>query len=156
VSSADDLCSTLAAAPTASCRVRGRRFLAWLSDDSTSPAKRFMHATAPYERVDGQRIANDWSGLISAGDDGGLLSSISRDERAGAVSGDVWTATAPDGTLATSFINPSTSTSCNNWTDPDSGGGGFVGSTTDVSRYWTTYGPEACRTVVAHLYCFEE
>ena len=40
-------------------------FLAWLSDDTGSPATRFSQDGGPYQLVDGSIVANNWSDLTT-------------------------------------------------------------------------------------------
>lgn len=47
-------------------RVRGRSFVAWLSDGTTSPSARLVHGTGKYIRPDGETIAEDFAELTSA------------------------------------------------------------------------------------------
>ncbi len=59
VAGADTLCQTFAD----NANLPGT-YLAWLSDDTVSPATRMTQPTTPYVRTDGMQIAPNWTGLV--------------------------------------------------------------------------------------------
>src|SRR5205823_3869452 len=59
VAEGDAICAKVAAG--AGGKLAGRCFLAWLSDGTTSPATRFVQATAGYRRTDEKVLANGWA-----------------------------------------------------------------------------------------------
>lgn len=124
------------------------RYLAWLADDTDTPAKRFSASAGPYQGVDGVVIANDWLDLT----DGTLLARIRLDEFGDAIpdADNVWTNVSQDGGL-----DPDTQ-HCSNWNSIV--GQGNVGQNSATDHRWTVEGSEPCsgsgnRT---HLYCFQQ
>lgn len=128
-------------------------FRAWLSTDDLSATARLSHANgAPYVRIDGSLIANNWDALIA----NGPLVPLDRDATntplpAGAACGTdrVWTGTENTG-------EPVTKQHCGDW-NQDIGATGAIGSytTSGVAPAWTHCSDVACITL-ARLYCFEQ
>jgi hypothetical protein len=157
---ADLKCQTLAKASS-----RSGTFKAWLSSTTTSAASRLTHSTGPYVLVNGTQVAADWAGLTS----GTLLNPISMSETGGfppqsnilCSSTNVpaaWTATAPDGTLATTV-----GATCADWTTSGPSNGAVLGIVASTSATWT----DGCSSQVpggtstmcagaAALYCIEQ
>jgi hypothetical protein len=92
---ADIKCNDAVASATA--RVLGRTFKAWLSSESESASSRLVHGTGAYVLADGTTIvADNWTDLT----DGTLTIGIDQDEMGADASGqDVWTGTAADGSM---------------------------------------------------------
>jgi hypothetical protein len=128
-------------------------YLAWLSDYSDWPAKRFSRAGSPYRLVDGSVVANDWSSLTS----GTLRHAIDRTELGGAPAttdtpcggASVWTNTRADGSL------DNEANSCGDWTD-SIGGGAALGLVNAQASGWTADCWGGVCGGHASLYCFEQ
>ena len=120
----------------------GGRYLAWLSDSSTSPASRFDRLGS-FQLVDGTMVADNWADLT----DGTLDHAISMDEYGNAVSGLAWTGTRTNGTAS-----PDT---CEGWTVADSTQRGYQGDVPRANPAWTYLSSTGCH-VTARLYCFEQ
>jgi hypothetical protein len=152
----------------------GGSYQAWLSDEDNSPATRFAtHFSGPYVLVDGTRIADSWTDLITSTSFGQppLQHAIDQTElgtSATATSVDcfgalghavrtAWTDTLPDGTAMHSFYH----TNCAKWTS-SAGNSASVGSPDTTHRYWWTQqceydnGPGAICGSTAALFCFEQ
>jgi hypothetical protein len=123
----------------------GGTWMAWLSDDASSPSQRFTQSTVPYALLDGTVIASSFGDLV----DGQLSAPLNRDETNTQVAADVyaWTGTEPDGTA-------STSDNCMNWTVAIASPG-VRGSTASTGATWTSDGVNGC-FFPQHLYCFEQ
>ncbi|MGB1275776.1 MAG: DUF4215 domain-containing protein, partial [Nannocystaceae bacterium] len=140
---ADSICRTRANA----AGLKGDSdFLAWLSDDETSPAKRFFHSPGRYVLPDGTVVANSWDDLT----DGELQHPIDMTETEDSPEqNNAWTNTNPDGTRASND-------SCDNWTSKEIDSKSLIGGTTKVDSEWTNRVlPVSCGHL-AHLYCFEQ
>ena len=124
-------------------------FKAWISDDSTSPSIRFVKSKAPYVRMDGTKIANDWAGLTS----GTLFVAINRDEKNAVAGGliQTWSDTAIDGTEIPSNAN---GTNCQGW-KPPTGNFGSFGDCTAVDAKWTNASYGSCNATW-RFYCVEQ
>ena len=96
----------------------------------------------PYLRVDGVRVADDWTDLT----DSSLQAPINVDEF-GQPSpfGFPWTATSANGTPLSDH--------CNDW--GGTAGMGRVGCTDGTDQSWTSCFLAACSTFQAELVCFE-
>lgn len=142
IAGADARCNARAAAAG-----RTETYVAWIADDTTSPAARFAQNVGPYLLADGTIVAAAWSDLT----DGTLLAPINQTESGVVLAGgSVWTDVATNGNAAS--VAPSGH--CNGWTSQvatDSGGRGNLGST---DALWTQQPAGAC-TVARALYCFE-
>lgn len=132
-------------------------YKAWLSDVTGSPSTRFTQSNAPYVRVDGILVANNWADLI----DGELNAPIIKTEINTVAASEVicnnesswvWTNTQTDGTMSDA------GSSCVEWSVNT--GGSIWGRVTDVQGTWTS----ACSGGApvnfcgkrAPLYCFEQ
>jgi hypothetical protein len=130
-------------------------FLAWLSTDDSSPATRMSQRVAPFELVDGTRVAATWTDLV----DGELLHAIDRDEHGEVYTAaptcmaaiNVWSATRFDGQR---LPNATFSQNCNNWTDLTLHGA--LGNVQQANTAWTDYGCSAFCTSRAAIYCVEQ
>jgi hypothetical protein len=123
-------------------------YMAWLSDNPTTPPSRFVHSTAPYRRVDGVTIANNFTDLT----DGTLAAAISVTDTGAAVSDPikVWTSTRFDGTPAPG------GGSCDHWTDDTAIFTAVVGNATANNSTWSAEsGPTFCFEL-RRLYCFQQ
>jgi hypothetical protein len=143
-SGADSTCQTLATNAGL-----GGTWLAWISDSTSSPNKRFTKATVAYRRLDGALVAANWTALAS-GDT--LGSPIDLDETGASLASatsdaaKTWTATATDGTSDTD--------SCTQFTASTSSG--EVGSCTSVNNAWTVASMTEPCSAAHHVYCFEQ
>jgi hypothetical protein len=139
LSGADQICQSLANQVGLS-----GTYKAWLSDSVTNSSSRITHATAPYQRIDGVTVADNWSDLT----DGSLRAPISITESGGFVSGTgVWTNSKPAGMIA------STTNTCTNWGSVS--GKSVRGSDNSTTGSWTSNGLLGCNYYL-HLYCFQE
>lgn len=123
-------------------RVKGRKFVAWVSTAASSVASRFPKGTKAYVRPDGAKIANDWSDLT----DGDLMNGISLNEDGAPPGGSdrVWTGTNNNGT--------SSNDTCGGWKDlQEQGQRGNLGG---AGGGWSNIDDVGCGNA-AHLYCFE-
>lgn len=127
-------------------------FLAWISDNTTSPAQRFVRSTGPYLDINATLIANNWDDLT----DGSLVNSIrlAANGTDASVSGDyeVWTNTYPDGTP----IGTDPDAHCSNWTVGNEYGDGYVGETGNTNSDWTDDEHEDECDYTWRLYCFQQ
>ena len=128
----------------------GGTYLAWLSDDTGSPATRFFQSPEPYVLVDGTIVANNWADLT----DGRLRTRIKLDEQGGNnPGGDVWTNTAIDGSSKTGQAD---GPHCENWTSGEAGGPEVrTGDGAFSQEYWTDGYLAQCY-FTGRLYCFEQ
>ena len=147
---ADAICNQLAAASTHP-RVAGRKFVAWLSDDTRSPSTSMVRGTKGYVRPDGARIAADYAQLTGGG---ALEMPIEIDEDGQPRQGEVWSATSPAGERE--------GEACYGWSSPTAVGA--QGAITATAARWTrTSGsgsgdgqPQDCFETSNRLYCFEK
>lgn len=119
------------------------RYLAWLSDDTTSPLARFTQSEYRYRLIDGTVVADDFADLT----DGQLAAPIALDEY-GVIQVSVaegpWTGTLSSGAAA--------SDNCTGWTSSGNGLTGLADSTTST---WTESLLKVCGQ--SHrLYCFQQ
>jgi hypothetical protein len=143
ISGGDAICAARSQSASATARVRGRKYFAWLSADADSPGARFNHATIPYKRPDGTTVAGDWNELTS----GALRSGINVDETGSPIPGNdrVWTGTGPSGAAL--------GESCGGWNTTS--GSGRTGRAQLVDNGWTQQQLDGCG-VNARIYCFEQ
>jgi len=145
IGGADDKCQQLADAAGLPGTYR-----AWLADDNDSPAARFHRSTDPYLRVDGVRVADDWTDLT----DGTLLEAIARDETGAApAEWRVWTNVRPDGTQFGSSYRY-----CWRWTANALSTTGSIGISNATGTEWTLKSSNnlpRCSERMG-LYCFEQ
>jgi hypothetical protein len=139
----------------------GGRWKAWLSDSVTDARNRLSHSTGPYVRIDGQRIADSWTDLVTRWVDVSLeideFGSKIPYEPAGSTMGCSWagglfffpwTATLNDGTV----LNPSST--CGDWkTTSGTGTSGLGGYSLSQWTEWCQGWP--CSSTHP-LYCFEQ
>jgi hypothetical protein len=142
VRGADATCQALAVASGL-----GGSWMAWISDDTTSPSIRFTRSTAPYALVDGTVVASSWSALTS----GRLGHGVDHDEndrRVGGVTTEAWTATNTDGT--------SNGGGCKEFTSSSHYAPYVVvGVSGNTDATWTNVYLQFCDRT-DHLYCFEQ
>jgi hypothetical protein len=98
---ADTICQTLADANDL-----GGTWVAWLADSATSVASRMSQASVPYVRLDGVRVADNWSDLV----DQSVDARVDVTEQRARYSGRVWT-----GSRSAAVTEPQSRT-CNDWT----------------------------------------
>jgi hypothetical protein len=154
IAGADAICQAHASAASLS-----GTYLAWIADDSASPALRFLHTTGSYVLVDGTVIADNWLDLT----DLSLQHAIDKTESNGAppvtdtvcapTDHLVWTNVHPNGGLLTSDDD------CTDWTNGTNSNDGAVwGDSAHTDQSWTggcgAVGPGMC-AIHASLYCFE-
>jgi len=147
---ADEECQALADAAD----LEGE-FMAWLSDEDSSPALDFEPSDGPYELVDGTRIAEDWDDLV----DGTLANPIDLDENGdpgplsdrfcGGVETLVLTGTRDNGTRS--------GTDCSGWT---SNLGGGTWGRSDQTANWSLAcsggaNQDRCGSF-APIFCFQQ
>ncbi|HEY0133794.1 MAG TPA: hypothetical protein VGB85_06925 [Nannocystis sp.] len=133
-------------------------FMAWISDDASSPATRFTPSAIPYVLPNGVRIANHSKQLMSTGPIAGITRT---DKGEDLLKAWVWTGTAPNGTLADPALD------CENWTSASFEHQARVGRSGvdeqnldewNVWKYedhWTNLQSFHCAHSY-HLYCFEQ
>jgi len=121
----------------------GGNWRAWLSDQLTSPALRFVKANVPYRLLDGTLVANDWDDLT----DGVLAHGIDHDEK-GILANDaeVWTGTTATGAASGNHCSGFTS---------DVSQPATVGITT-LPADWTSRYTQFCNRTNVRVYCFEQ
>jgi len=140
VSGADAKCQALAQAAGLS-----GIFMAWISDDSTSPNERFWHSFYPYLLSSGYKVAENWEDLTNW-----ISVAINRTEwNEGPVTEYVWTGTAMDGRRA-GLPSP-----CENWLSNSDTVDGIVGSSGDIDYRWTSVRDPICSNFY-HIYCFQQ
>ena len=107
IAAADAICNRLAGA--AGLDMTNGTYLAWLSDNVTSPDQRFTKATVPYVLTTGTKVADNYADLT----DGSLDAPIDREEDQTPAGLDAWT-----GTLANGTRDPlgGFNTRCSEWT----------------------------------------
>lgn len=164
LAAADKICNT-----TASVAGLGGTWAAWLSTTTTSAASRLEHASVPYQLLNGEVLALNWTELTS----GSLRHPIDRDENDSVVNptpppyktpytGTAWTGTNVDGTA---LGDPQYS--CDDWTYSIDGGSNAYSGLAGVNNYgedggatgksWTFGSLYNCYDVyAASLYCIEQ
>ena len=143
VAGADAICQARAGAAGLS-----GTYLAWLSDDSLSPASRFTRASTPYVLTNGTVVAGDWSDLT----DGSIAHHIDLTELGTTVTGikTVWTRTSPNGTQPSS-LGPD----CQSWTTASSSQHGTNGQFEGALSDWSFIGTTTCNAPL-RIYCFQQ
>lgn len=123
-------------------RVKGRKFVAWVSTASSSVAARFPKGTKAYVRPDGARVADNWTDLTN----GSLVNGIALNEDGAPPNGSnrVWTGTNSNGTASNN--------TCGGWKDLQlQGQRGNLGG---AGAGWSDIDNVGCANP-GHLYCFE-
>lgn len=137
---ADAACQSLA-----NTAALGGTWMAWVSDSASSPAARFIHAPAPYRRIDGTVIAANWTDLT----DGTLVNGVALNEYGSSVLAEMWTSTTAAGNF--------TGTGCNDFTSNSSGAPyAYVGASDKSGYDWTAIYLQFCDRFGLHIYCFEQ
>ena len=145
---ADAKCQALA--DSNASKVEGD-FKAWISTTDYSPSANFTDCTNGYYLVTGEKIADNLTDLISAGN---LDVSINVNEKAFVYSNTqyVWTGTKDNGTPAGS----SDDGRCKDWTRKSERlQRGFWGKTNQVDKDWTKRSKTGCANE-KRIYCFEQ
>jgi hypothetical protein len=139
VAMADASCQALADA-----HGLGGRWMAWLSDSTTSPSVRFTRHTIPYRLLDGTLVANSWTDLT----DGSIAAPIDLTPDLIRFAGptEIWTGTTTAGTAA--------SGNCTGWTSDS--GTTVVGVSTEIDNGWTSVYSQFCSRDPLATYCFEQ
>lgn len=146
VAGGDAICTTVATGVGL-----GGTWAAWLSDSTSSASSRLEHSSIPYQLLDGNEIAMNWTQLVS----GHLENLIDKDEhKALQPSNYVFTGTAPDGSTVMD-------SHCNNWSvDAPSCTSpayyGEVGATSTLMSQWTEDTGFGCCGTGMQLYCIEQ
>jgi cysteine-rich repeat protein len=132
-------------------------YLAWVSTNlaNGTPATRFTQSTVPYVKVDGVKVADNWSDLV----DGSLDSPIDKTEPDGAPPigntscgggglPTVWTATNQGGTLFNAASTCSKGTSTN--------GSSMWGRASAANSFWTNSCSGGLCSWTSSIYCFQQ
>lgn len=138
---ADDICQGLA-----DIEGLGGAFQAYLRDADTTIETRLEHATVPYVRLDGERIANDWTDLR----DGNLQAPLALDEHRELhmeMFERAWTGLVPDGSMFES--------DCGGWTSGFEGEGA-AGEVAGMGPNWQSLMFPTLCTFELRLYCIEQ
>jgi len=144
VTGADQKCNALAQAAW----LPGK-YMAWISDENSSPKTRFTKSQIGYMLVDGTMIADNWDDLT----DGQLMHRIDMDESGVTISSleFVWTGTYYDGEAAPPY--------CTNWTSSNAlgtfGNAYLTGPIGMNDQNWSSYWIRACNNL-HRLFCFEQ
>jgi len=126
----------------------GGTWMAWLSDEASTPAARFTKSLVPYVLVDGTPIAASWSALTT---NMAPAVAIELDENGTNVGvSEVWTATNPDGTLTTG------TSFCVDWTSNLQSDVTTVGRADLATSQWTDVFQQTCERNNVRLFCFEQ
>jgi hypothetical protein len=142
IDGADKQCQRLADSPGSV--VKHRRFLAWLSDDHTTPKSRLVHGTKPYRRTDGLIVAPNWDVLVSRM----IVTAIDQDETGNTrLPTDVWT-----GTLATGDLHSPT---CDGWLNASPTVLGSTGRTDSTVSTWTSAADDRACSNTNAIFCIE-
>ena len=151
---ADAVCQRLAS----DAKLEGS-FLAWLSDDSASPATRFVRGRGPYQRLDGVAIAADFADLI----DGRLLQPLNVTELGRPAEGQpdayVFTGTQADGSpvrIAASEPNAALGATCQGWKLGTERAWGAYGSFDTTAATWSYGGARLPCSRELPIYCVEQ
>ncbi len=122
---------------------------AWVSNNTSNPASRFIKSTTRYARLDGQEVAQTWADLI----DGTIDVPININEFGDmSPQADIWTGTSENGT--------SLNEDCSGWTA--SGGFlviGYEGRNNAINFNWSARSTCSTRpncSTMQRLYCFEQ
>lgn len=124
-------------------------YKAWISDGSTSAASRLTHSEGGYTLINGTRVANSWTEMVTQSK---LLNPINKTVRNDLVDTSVFTNTKADGSIH------STSEHCWNWTT-DWNVNTWIGLSRFSDSWWSLYpGVTSCMggTYGKRLYCFEQ
>ena len=139
---ADALCTQLAATAL-HARVRGRRFVAWLSGPADA-ASRMVKGSRPYVLANGTEVAAQFAQFASATHG----ASINVDENGAPTSGEtaVWTGSDENG--------KATPVTCSAWATANPADNGKIGRSTRMDKSWSNDGTLSCQSLF-HLYCVE-
>ena len=127
------------------------QWLAWLSDDTKSPAspgRMDTTFTGYYKLTNGEVLAHGWADLIDGSLDAPI--GISQSQVPPPAPLTAWSNTTADGASAGA-------THCNGWNSPDLGVQGRYGDANTTEATWTDVevdNPIACVSAF-HLYCFQ-
>ncbi len=125
----------------------GGTFRAWFSDETSSPATRFVQAAVPYRLVNGATVANDFADLV----DGTLAHAIDADVSGATITSvtEVWTGTTTAGLAE--------GNDCMSWTNVTSSMPfGVVGVLDRTDSGWTNIYYQFCDRPDPRVYCFEQ
>jgi len=121
------------------------QYSAWLSVGTSTAASRIPLVNRPYYRLDGQKIAENATGLLSSK----LLlpANISEKKKDLGLSM-VWTNTHPDGSTTSEMDD------CQSFSSPDNGNEAYIGLADKTDAQWTHTGVTSYCNQKARLYCF--
>lgn len=128
-------------------------YRAWLSEGTSGPLDRFELSTFPYQRPDGEIVANSWNDLVDGGTDLGAALEVTLDGMSPPVvrqqicNEGVWS-----NVPVTGDTGPTTG-HCDGWTNADSTG--RVGQFNQTGSAWTWWCEVDCDSL-RPLYCFEQ
>ena len=128
-------------------------YMAWLGSANESPVTRFTKSMSPYVRVDGVKIADNWTDLI----DGSLLAPLNKTEKnqappigntscAGGGFPTTWSAVNPNGTSQGSY--------CGDWASTN--GGSRWGRADQSNASWTSWCSGGLCSWVSPIMCFQQ
>ncbi|MGB1277712.1 MAG: hypothetical protein ACPG77_18350, partial [Nannocystaceae bacterium] len=121
-------------------------FIAWLSDDETSPAQRFFRSPGRYVLPDGTVVANSWADLTDGTLQNPILMSSTKEYPQPST---IWTNTNPDGTAASEH-------SCENWSSIELGTESILGLMAKTDSEWTSVDMLLGCLGISYIYCFEQ
>jgi len=121
-------------------------FIAWLSDDETSPAERFFHSPGRYVLPDGTVVANSWADLTDGTLQNPILMSSTKEYPQPST---IWTNTNHDGTAASEH-------SCENWSSKELGLETYLGLMANTDSEWTKIDMLLGCDAISYIYCFEQ
>jgi len=131
----------------------GGAWKAWLSDDTNSAGSRLIHSANPYQLLNGNILAVDWTDFV----DGKLNFPINITEQGVSVARPfiAWTNTKNDGNIVDPPA-PGVLSSCNNWTSNTvNQSRGWIGSTGSGGSTWSNISSQYCQVQI-RLYCIEQ
>ncbi len=144
IAAGDGVCQTLAD----DAGLRGV-FKAWLSDSNIAAKDRLARSAEAYVRVDGVRLADNWSDLTTAPY---LDNPISIDEQGSStVPSSVFTGTRVDGASGVGALG----NNCLDWLSGDVVDLAAIGVTSESDFSWTEAGQNTC-DASRGLYCFQQ
>ncbi|NQZ14153.1 MAG: DUF1554 domain-containing protein, partial [Alphaproteobacteria bacterium] len=122
------------------------RYLAWLADDTGSPATRYNRITTNYKLVDETIVSNGWDDLT----DGTLDNPIIVDQNGTTITANhqTWTNVKTDGT-ANNYT-------CNQWTSNSSSIVGGRGNDNRADHFWTEHTNLNNCNLIRKFFCFQQ
>ena len=144
----------------------GGTYMAWLSDETSSPSTRFTRSTTPYVNTNQEPSINDF-GTVVAEDYIALVNSFILklenpmiwDENGVGILAVLLTGTKDDGTSLPFGSNDSQNHHCNGWTTTSNnpfGPRAWTGLNTRTQPQWTALAEAFCGNATGSLVCFEQ